>query len=246
MQKSGDYKLEGTVEELTRMIGISIEDFTAFCIELERTKTADVKLLSKNVKMCQEISLTGQEIVKIVSRRLEKELSVREYNKLKQQENRVKKKSMPESTKSQDTIVRVRIRKEEEAIASSKKSESEREQNFDSVTENFFTEVREIYGTNQLPSEPRWAEVVRRAIADGFAVEEFCASLKKLLKDQTIDFPVTPERVLADALEQRAKVKLKPVAEKPPDPNRVSPELLAEGLRKASEFDRKIRQQQGR
>lgn len=74
MHETGDYKVEGTLEDLARLVGCHTSDITRCAIELQRTKTADVTL--------------GNGTVTLVSRRLKRELKEREQTRLRVQRHR--------------------------------------------------------------------------------------------------------------------------------------------------------------
>jgi hypothetical protein len=74
MQELDTYQVEGTYEEMARLLGCETATVSRCCIELQRTKTADVTL--------------GNGSVTVVSRRLKRELSGREQTRLRVQRHR--------------------------------------------------------------------------------------------------------------------------------------------------------------
>ena len=93
---------------------------------------------------------------------------------------------------------------EKEASVPAVAEETETEE-LESETTVFLTRIKTAYDTSVLTNETRWLEVVSKAIADKIPIENFIAALNKLLLDKTRKYPVTPENVLSEAIEQRAR-----------------------------------------
>jgi len=79
MEELDTYFLEGTPEEICREVNATRGEFESSLMELERTGAATIL---RNDPKCQEI-------VKLVSRRILKAVSITEYNKIKQRESRL-------------------------------------------------------------------------------------------------------------------------------------------------------------
>jgi hypothetical protein len=108
MRESDVAELSGTQEEMARLVGCFAEELMRCCHELKRTKTADV--------------IFGNGIVSIKSRRLERELKAKEYNKLQVRKHRMKalcNKDVTIQSKSKELRV-----KEKEEIREEKEGET--------------------------------------------------------------------------------------------------------------------------
>lgn len=104
MYELGASELNGSVEELARVLGCLPEEVTRCCVELMRTKTADVRF--------------GNGDVSILSRRLQRELTAKENNRLYVQRHRSK------VDVRSETDDRVRVKSKEIEIREEKKKKA--------------------------------------------------------------------------------------------------------------------------
>jgi hypothetical protein len=84
MTKSGEFSLSGTVAQFSRLFGISTEEVENYIEELDESGTADVircngGVTDRNAKVTER-----NEKITLISRRLKRELSSKENNKLRQ------------------------------------------------------------------------------------------------------------------------------------------------------------------
>jgi hypothetical protein len=100
MHEKGEYKIEGTYEEMGWLIGCAPEVVARCVIELQRTKTADVTL--------------GNGSVTLLSRRLKRELSDREKTRLRVQRHRG---NADVTLQSKSKSNKKEIREEKEAVS---------------------------------------------------------------------------------------------------------------------------------
>lgn len=85
MHDLADYKIEGTVREIARMCHLDMAEVQSALQELERHEVAEVEWRNDSV--------TGDAIVTVVSRRLEREEKTRSYARERQKKYRQKKQS---------------------------------------------------------------------------------------------------------------------------------------------------------
>lgn len=69
----------------------------------------------------------------------------------------------------------------------------------------FLDTARDAYGTLSLPNERRWLQAAIDADAAGLSPAEFGAALRQRINDPSRKYNVTPEQVVALALETRAR-----------------------------------------
>ena len=90
MHDLADYKIEGTVREIARMCHLDMAEVQSALQELERHEVAEVEWRNDSV--------TGEAIVTVVSRRLEREEKTRSDARERQKKYRQKKKSQKNNT----------------------------------------------------------------------------------------------------------------------------------------------------
>ena len=90
MHDLSDYKIEGTVREIARMCHLDMAEVQSALQELERHEVAEVEWRNDSV--------TGDAIVTVVSRRLEREEKTRSDARERQKKYREKKKSQENNT----------------------------------------------------------------------------------------------------------------------------------------------------
>lgn len=222
MEELDTYFLEGTIEDLCRDIVCTREEFDRSVIELKRTGTASI---SKN-----------QGRVKIISRKILKDVNLTEYNRLKQQESRKRRRVKKVSNDSSKKEFKEEELREEEipptpllengkgdldpVLIPASKPSTELGIWLDAVAVAVGAKDRRT-----LPKTNRWKDVCVAAMREDRGLERLLSAIKaerERVGDQTQFF--TPEGVL-----QKMQMSgSKPTGEKLPSAADKQADLAAE------------------
>lgn len=118
MEEVDQYFVEGTIEELCRDIVCTRDEFDRSVAELLRTDAATVlvrvgRQFVASFSPNRVLTLKSQTIVKIISRKILKDVNLTEYNKLKKRESRERQRVKKKSISSQESPLKNREEREE-------------------------------------------------------------------------------------------------------------------------------------
>lgn len=87
MHEQGGGQIEGTLTQLSRMLGVTIEEVCGALNELGETGAADISVRDMSRK-CPELSRECPDRITIINRRMSRESKSREYERLRKQKQR--------------------------------------------------------------------------------------------------------------------------------------------------------------
>jgi hypothetical protein len=188
MHETGDHKVTGSYEELGWLIGCSEAIVAKCCVELARANAADVTL--------------GNGCVTLMSRRLKRELSTKERNRLRVAKSRCNADVMP--------VLHDRVR----VISNKKEIREEKDtervcvpDDFQPFLDSALDAIRADLNLNILRKESEWVDACQYAYENKFSVDQFVETFRLLRKQKWRKGRITAQNV-ADNLTELPKLRI--------------------------------------